>query len=513
MKCKARGVVVGSLLTSVALAYLAVRSHWMPDHNVARMSHGDSVSPCVVSPWSPWSPCNCQSQSAAAPAQSVRSRHLVLPTTPQCVTVNLRQAKRCAECTGAAWTAAAAVQVGGHPGVRLDPTARCQPGPWSSWGPCRTVCGFGNRNRTRVLQGPGCFEPGVDMPDIEHSACPEPRPPCGVRVVAATATAAAVAMAPTSAPLLGCGDLARIVLQDAEPFARGFTKAVWRGTLNDTPMVIKRPFDEASARRFVKSTAWETAWLKRYRARPEFIQFYGSCRDSGVNQTYEAVEGALTKWEFVMNGTTTVVPWCVRLQLAVQVAKLVRLLHTLGLMHCDWKYDQLAIDLSGRVKIADVKSIRWLRDHTLPYHSDRHCGTRIVNGTASVRGCNTCMKQLDLPVEHTCNTTTGRCRGFDVLSLVSATGQSVFTPLLIDHLSDPPHRDFSTQVKQLIDGMTQRVPDNRWPIDRVLSGLAALEDRFRAKSCLDHVDMSTILRTAYHEMIASRKARCTKRYC
>jgi hypothetical protein len=76
-------------------------------------------------------------------------------------------------------------------------------------------------------------------------------------------------------------DLDKVRLVDGEPFARGFSKEVWRGMLldGDTPVVVKRPIDAEIAKRFAKSILWEEAWLKRYYARPEFIQFFGSYRD------------------------------------------------------------------------------------------------------------------------------------------------------------------------------------------------------------------------------------------
>ena len=54
------------------------------------------------------------------------------------------------------------------------------------------------------------------------------------------------------------------------------------------------------------------------------------------------------------------VPWCVRLSLAIKAVDLLQFIDMRHMMHCDWKYDQVAIDENWNVKIVDLKSLRTL---------------------------------------------------------------------------------------------------------------------------------------------------------
>eukprot|EP00036_Acanthoecidae_sp_10tr_P017195 CAMPEP_0206297098 /NCGR_PEP_ID=MMETSP0106_2-20121207/6001_1 /ASSEMBLY_ACC=CAM_ASM_000206 /TAXON_ID=81532 /ORGANISM="Acanthoeca-like sp., Strain 10tr" /LENGTH=202 /DNA_ID=CAMNT_0053727761 /DNA_START=30 /DNA_END=635 /DNA_ORIENTATION=+ len=201
-----------------------------------------------------------------------------------------------------------------------------------------------------------------------------------------------------------------------------------------------------------------------------------------------------------MNATE--VPWCVRLDLAAQVARIVRLLDSQKLVHCDWKYDQLAVGMDGRVRIVDAKSIRWLPKSGVPYKSERKCGLVTRRGKTKNRGCRNCMKHIHLPVEHSCNTSSGTCRGYDTASLVAATGESVLAPLLQVHLTDAPGEGFAAAVADLVAGTTRPNPPDRLGTEQILARLAALEERFGAAACMATVDLPALIRKAYHSMWA-----------
>jgi hypothetical protein len=160
-----------------------------------------------------------------------------------------------------------------------------------------------------------------------------------------------------------------------------------------------------------------------------------------------------------------------------------------------------------------VKSIRWLPATGRPFKSDRQCGMVKRSGVEQMRGCQVCMKQLDLPVEHACNATTGQCRGYDLTSLVAATGLSIFQPMLVVHLADAPDAAFVAAIAELVKGSTRSEPLHRWSIDLIVTHLEELGARYSSAKCMADTDHRSVIRNAYHTMVSGRKARCAKRYC
>ena len=54
-----------------------------------------------------------------------------------------------------------------------------------------------------------------------------------------------------------------------------------------------------------------------------------------------AVEGNLVKWHFILARQD--IPWCYRLDLAIQVMELLLYFQDINVVHCDWKYDQVEL--------------------------------------------------------------------------------------------------------------------------------------------------------------------------
>lgn len=73
-----------------------------------------------------------------------------------------------------------------------------------------------------------------------------------------------------------------------------------------------------------------------------------------------------------------------------------------GLMHCDWKYDQVAVDRSGTMKVVDLKSIKHLEGGPKPYLAGRGC--------RHSKDCKRCMKMMEFPREHSCDHQTSEWR-------------------------------------------------------------------------------------------------------
>ena len=65
-----------------------------------------------------------------------------------------------------------------------------------------------------------------------------------------------------------------------------------------------------------------------------------------------------------------------------------------GLFHCDWKYDQTAIDLNWTVKIVDLDSLQYSlydkkKKMRMPYHSD--------TSYRAPTQCRQCYETFELP--------------------------------------------------------------------------------------------------------------------
>lgn len=138
---------------------------------------------CLFSPWSGWTPCVCVGFSrdepiarpAADPAARVtptrtRTRKVVSATEQSVCETKLEEEALCPPC-----------------GLQRTVENSCNPGPWSPWGPCRSPCGFGTRNRSREFLHT-CRD--ADPESIEYSVCPPPRPVCTFPTAAQSPSAA-----------------------------------------------------------------------------------------------------------------------------------------------------------------------------------------------------------------------------------------------------------------------------------------------------------------------------------
>lgn len=488
-------------LALVVITLIASKGAWYGWVTVRRQ--GFDSQQCVFGPWSPWTPTcpKCHDNfTNTKNVQSIRTRSRPVLAGKACS--HTREVIRCPPCGAQA----------------LRPT--CELGPWSSWGACRAPCGFGNRVRTRTvvpIRGGICIPGAIET--MQMQPCPGPRPKCSHHEFDTTGQNQEIKVTSSmnrepdpETAMIGCRNFNLVNITDAEPFGRGLTKEVWRGTLRGQRVVVKLPADADAVARFRQSITWEMAWLKRYAQRPQFVNFLGFCAERDAAKTFEIVEGGLTKWEFVANSSVT--PWCFRIDLAIQVARIVALLDQQDLIHCDWKYDQLAIAPDGTVKVVDVKSIRWLLTNRRPYKSDRKCGIKTTKqNTTKYRGCRTCFKTLSMPYEHTCMESSGFCPGFDSRSLVSASAQSIFQPLLIDYLTDPPDDNFKADVLALIKGATQIRPKSRSGVVDILTALLKIDQQFFGPQCRARIDTKKLVASAYREMLSTRVERCAKRYC
>jgi hypothetical protein len=263
---------------------------------------------------------------------------------------------------------------------------------------------------------------------------------------------------------LNCADFQSSALRyvDAVPFARGFSKAAWRAMWNGRSLVVKRPAvltsdtksAEALRRDFAFAVKQELKFFMYLGRHPNVIEYYGSCianLSGSGGETALAVEGPLVAWHAVVSSRQ--LGWSARLHLALQLLQLLELLASSRLVHCDWKADQIAVTIDLRVKLVDLKSLRYHGSASTPWMSQKACAS---DGDCS-GDCFKWLFQNNFDVPHQrCDAERGRCRGLDASSMLHASAQIAFWPLLDKYRADAPAQRapaFAQQVELLLSNM------------------------------------------------------------
>lgn len=221
------------------------------------------------------------------------------------------------------------------------------------------------------------------------------------------------------------------------------------------------------------------------------------------------VEGGLAKWSFVSDNKNT--PWCLRLRMALQTADLTLYLLSHAIIHCDWKYDQTAIDADGNLKLVDVKSLRRLEfsaDHTRrPYKS----GTTCAHGSA----CKKCMKMAaNLTTEHACNHKTKKCNGYGEKGMTYSTSALFFRHLFRPEVFTSPSPTFRADLDAMFKNAEHTSQSARWTLKQLFDHLQGMYDAHDAKTCIaDTARIRKVVAEAYTEMTTGYTERCKKRYC
>eukprot|EP00051_Salpingoeca_urceolata_P014133 m.179185 g.179185 ORF g.179185 m.179185 type:complete len:482 (+) comp17989_c0_seq8:238-1683(+) len=305
-------------------------------------------------------------------------------------------------------------------------------------------------------------------------------------------------------PKLDCAHANQINYVDGDFFAKGYAKTAWRAEFDGHAMVIKRPIDQRHLARFQKGVQWELDWLQKLPAHKHLMRFYGHCSDDKA--PFTAVEGELVKFSFVAD--TPSVSWCHRLQLARQAMDLLALLEHHGLTHCDYKYDQTAIDLDGTLKLVDLKSLRRYPEG-LPYKGDKAC--------TKDSKCKICLKGMKFSFEHTCDKARGMCHGYSTSSMVAATAESLFKRLFEheDARFEYPDSTTKERVSAMIQSAAHQDPEERISRQQVEFALDDLLSSSAAKTCLVETAgaFKQGLRDALATMVDEHSERCKNRYC
>ena len=102
---------------------------------------------------------------------------------------------------------------------------------------------------------------------------------------------------------LACDELAGVRRLDATPFARGFSKAAWRGEWHGRELVLKLPAapdDAPGLRAFFGALKQELKFAIRLGRHPQLLEYYGSCHSRMGPDLALAVEGPLIAWAAVV---------------------------------------------------------------------------------------------------------------------------------------------------------------------------------------------------------------------
>lgn len=317
---------------------------------------------------------------------------------------------------------------------------------------------------------------------------------------------------------------AALTYLDAVPIARGFSKAAWRATFNGRPLIVKKPalFDgetapsPAARQAFLFALRQELKFLIRIARHRNILEYYGGCHSGTVANVSEialAVEGPLIAWLPVIMARQ--LGWSARLHLAVQLTNLLELLASRHLIHCDWKADQIALSADLTVKLVDLKSLRFHGSAATPWQSTQTC----VHDDECRGECFKWLNENNYATpELACDQERGRCRGLGAPSMIHASVQLLFWPLLSKYRADSPPNQadaFSSDVQALLDGMLGVDGRERWTAGEARAHLERMQERFGAATefAARRDEYIALVRRTGEAFWQSATKRCASRFC
>lgn len=376
-------------------------------------------------------------------------------------------------------------------------------------------------------------------------------------------------------------------LLDRGPFARGFSKSVWRVVdtrrhqrqqqLQQRVFVLKTVVESGVVNESRSSVELRDAFLDGVRRELKMldvlrqanlsniaVEQFGQCLSlddnagggGGVAALFGLfVEGPLHRWEGVVRSQR--LPWCIRLQLAYSLARLLLALEQKHLVHCDWKSDQVAIRIvplsasstsmttttnnsyTLEVRLVDLKSLKWFKKDTAIGR-----GVRCNSDSDCVQECFRWQYESERFVvpDYRCertptspSTDSGKCIGIDSSSMIFATQQLFFGNLLLNTLnSNVTNATYTTttttidslqqfpapladSIRYVASNMASTRSSHRMSARRLVEKLQALMRQHGATKCLRSKHSQSVLRGLIHSMdqqIAGSINTCSKyRYC
>lgn len=257
------------------------------------------------------------------------------------------------------------------------------------------------------------------------------------------------------------------------PFATGYTKAAWRANWSGLPVVIRRPRsqDTDNVASFERLATMELAFYQKLKSSPRFqtlgpkvARLYGSCVQHGP--PFIVTEGNLRK-EYRPSLQRAI-------DLALQIAQLGLSMERAGVVHCDWKLEQLAFTRSGDVRVVDLEGFRDINTSAVPCSSNADCGK--VCRPVWRRGPERQYQMANLQ-ENQCLLSSRRCHGSvrTTPAMVWMTADTVYSKLFFG----PVNR--SKIMVELLSGMQSVDAGARWTWPQVIEHLRNESSRSQQK--------------------------------
>jgi hypothetical protein len=314
---------------------------------------------------------------------------------------------------------------------------------------------------------------------------------------------------------ISCSDiLNRVKYIGAHAYARGFVKEVWLAELDGQRLMVKRPAmrSDDAYETFNYMLSLEIGWVRDLRVSPYVMQYYGACRGVAMRHFQAiAVEGPLVNWLHVVRSR---ISWTGRIKLAIGFLEMLSFFERKLLAHCDWKADQVAVDLDFNVKVVDLKSFR---KYSVGHGVDRGKNCTTQRDCVTVSGCFKWQFENNYAVPELECAKDGFCVGFLAPSMIRNSVETFLWPMLSQWVHDVPvdKRDaYANGVEEMYRGALIAVPRDRWTAERAKKSLVALWDELDAASAFGSGSRDRkILAAAIDNMISSANLRCETRYC
>lgn len=312
-----------------------------------------------------------------------------------------------------------------------------------------------------------------------------------------------------------CSDiLQRVQYNGSEPFARGFVKEVWLGSLDGRSMIVKRPAatDDAGLQLFDEMLTKEIDLVRELRVSPHVMKFYGACRGVALRQ-YQAiaVEGPLVNWAHL---TRSALSWSGRLRVVMSLMDALTFLENKLMAHCDWKADQVAVDEQFTAKLVDLKS---LRKYSVGHGVDRGKNCTSLRDCVAASACFKWQYENNYDVPELGCAKDGFCVGFLAPSMLRNSLETFVWPMLSQWVRDVDRElvaAYERGVEEVYRGILVVAPRDRWTAARVKARLGALFDELGGASHFgDGARDRAVLQSLVHELTSSAAARCQSRFC
>jgi hypothetical protein len=309
-----------------------------------------------------------------------------------------------------------------------------------------------------------------------------------------------------------CDNMSLLKFLDAEPFAHGWNKEVWRAmwpeNLNKMYTVKRRYLSRAkNAEALQRRRTYGLSVLRRELALLDKLKHwniatsYGGCLDASLGDTAVAIVVEYVDAYSMKELMAQRLPWCVWTKLAIDLGQLIKYLEQSDngpAVHCDWKPDQFIVRKKDyRVVLVDVDSIQFYSPGT-SYLDQHSCNGSSPAECAQFEG--ECFQETARSIavpDAQCDMSRMRCTGFNTSSMLWALGAGMMLEFLggakdmfvTERLGPAPDmvrgtKMFRETFVDAIRNVTQDKRSERWSVDELLVSLRLLYAQGNGKQCM-----------------------------